>query len=285
MKDGAILKEEVICLLDIKENGLYIDATAGEGFLAEVILEKLKTGKLFLFDIDEGVCEKLREKFAGRKNVEIFNESYTDIPKFIKEQADGIIFDFGVGTHQLKSGSGFSFTDSNLDMRYSKKKELTAEKLINTFPEEKIAEILFKYGEEYAAKKIAAAICALRKQKPIKSALELSDVVSSAVPDKWKKGKHPATKTFQALRIFVNSELENVEKTFSFIPEILKKGGRAVFLCYHSLEDRIVKNKIKELEKSAFVKNLTKKAVKAGRKDILQQRRARSVRARAVEKK
>jgi len=288
MQDGAILKDEVLPLLNIKKDGFYVDATAGEGFFAEEILSNLnEKGKLLLVDIDEMACMELTKKKKFQKpNVFVRNASYLEIPEILKKEnfgrCDGILFDFGIGTYQLKSKRGFSFSDGTcLDMRYSIKAKLTAGDVVNKFSEDILIKILKEFGEEFRAKKIARAIISYRHKKPIESAKELADIISKAASG---AKKHPATKTFQALRIFVNRELENIENVFPFLSEILEHSGRAVFLSYHSLEDRIVKNKLKELSKAGEFKILTKKAIKATRTQALLNPRARSIRVRAAEK-
>ncbi|MCD6423054.1 MAG: 16S rRNA (cytosine(1402)-N(4))-methyltransferase RsmH [Elusimicrobia bacterium] len=288
MQDGAVLKDEVLSLLNIKKDGIYVDATAGEGFFAEEILLNLnERGKLLLVDVDEMACMELtKKKIFQKPNVFVRNASYLQIPEILKKEnfgkCNGILFDFGIGTYQLKSKRGFSFSDETcLDMRYSTKTKLTARDVVNNFSQDLLIKILKEFGEEFKAKKIVRAIISHRHKKPIESAKELADIISRVIPG---TKRHPATKTFQALRIFVNRELENIENVFSFLSEILEHCGRAVFLSYHSLEDRIVKNKLKALLKTGEFKNLTKKPIKATRTQALLNPRARSIRIRAVEK-
>ncbi|MEA2081710.1 MAG: 16S rRNA (cytosine(1402)-N(4))-methyltransferase RsmH [Elusimicrobiota bacterium] len=287
MKEGPLLQEEVIDFLNIKKDGFYIDATAGMGWLSEAILNKLgENGKLLMTDLDEDLCQLLKEKENFRdKRVIIENSSYTDLPELLAKkklpEADGTLFDFGIGTYQLDSDRGFSFMkDDFLDMRYCKSQGIRAWDVINTFPEKEIADIIYKFGEERRSRRIAKRITIERKKHKIDSASGLADIITKCVHG----GKtHPATKTFQALRIFVNGEMDNVEKVFSFLTKIIKPEGRAAFLTFHSIEDRIVKNSLKNLAKNGTIKLLTKKAVKATYAQSRLQPRARSIRLRAAE--
>jgi len=286
MKEGPLLQEEVISFLNIKKDGFYIDATAGMGYLSEVILNELgDAGRLLMTDLDEDLCQLLKEKEIFRdKRVTIENSSYTDLPPLLAKKnlpkADGVLFDFGIGTYQLNSDRGFSFMKDDFpDMRYDRRNGLRAWDVINTFPEKEIADIIYKFGEEHRSRRIAKRIAEERKKQKIDSASHLADIITKCAHG----GKtHPATKTFQALRIFVNSEMDNVEKVFSFLPEIIKPGGRAVFLTFHSIEDRIAKNSLKKLAKDGAIQLLTKKAVKATYAQSRIQPRARSVRLRAA---
>ncbi len=287
MKEGPLLCEEVTSFLNIKKDGFYIDATAGMGYLSEVILNELgNEGRLLMTDLDEDLCGILKENEIFReKRVTIENSSYTELPALLEKKnlpkADGILFDFGIGTYQLNSDRGFSFMkDDFLDMRYCKSEGIRAWDVVNSFPEKEIADIIYKFGEEHRSRRIAKRIAEERKKHKIDSASQLADIIKKCVHG----GRtHPATKTFQALRIFVNSELENVEAVFSFLPEIIKPEGRAVFLTFHSLEDRIVKNSLKKLAKDGVINLLTKKAVKASYAQSRIQPRARSVRLRAAQ--
>ncbi|MCD6311303.1 MAG: 16S rRNA (cytosine(1402)-N(4))-methyltransferase RsmH [Elusimicrobia bacterium] len=287
MREGPLLSEEVISYLNIKKDGFYIDATAGMGYLSEVILNELgNEGRLLMTDLDEDLCSLLKEQEIFReKRVMIENSSYTDLPALLAKknlpEANGVLFDFGIGTYQLNSDRGFSFMkDDFLDMRYCKSQGIRAWDVINTFPEKEIADIIYKFGEEHRSRRIAKRIAIERKKHKINSASQLADIITKCVHG----GRtHPSTKTFQALRIFVNGEMDNVEKVFSFLTKIIKPEGRAVFLTFHSIEDRIVKNALKQLAKNGAVKLLTKKAVKASYAQSRIQPRARSVRLRAAE--
>ncbi|MBU3955269.1 16S rRNA (cytosine(1402)-N(4))-methyltransferase RsmH [bacterium] len=287
MKEGPLLGKEVISYLDIKKDGFYIDATAGMGYLSEVILNELGAdGALLMTDLDEDLCGILNEnKLFREKRVMIENSSYTELPDVIKKRklpkADGILFDFGVGTYQLNSDRGFSFMKDDFpDMRYSRRTGLRAWDVINSYPEKELADIIYKFGEERRSRRIAKRIAEARSNGSIDTVSRLAEIIKKCAPG----GKiHPATKTFQALRIFVNGELENVEAAFSFLPEIMKPGARCVFLTFHSLEDRIVKNSLKKLASDGIINLLTKKAVKASYAQSRIQPRARSIRLRAAQ--
>jgi len=285
MKEGAILKDEVLRFLNVKGAGFYIDGTAGSGYSSSAVLKNMgKDGRLLMIDIDSAVTDALaKQTLFADSRVIIENDSYCNIPKILKKyklpECDGIFFDFGVGTPQLNADRGFSFLkNSFLDMRYSKKTKIKAWDVVNTFSEKQISDILFRFGGEFDSRKIADKIIYRRSKKPIDTAGELAEIVKKTK----KRGKtHPATKSFQAIRIYVNSELENMSAIFGFLPEILKPGGRAVFLSYHSLEDRIIKNALKTLAKETKIKILTKKPLTAGREQRKDQPRSRSVKLRA----
>jgi len=285
MKEGAILKNEVLFFLNVTPGGFYIDGTAGYGYLSSAVLENLgKNGRLLMVDIDGEVTPALiKQPIFTDGRVIVENDSYCNIPSLLKknglQKCDGIFFDFGVGTPQLNAERGFSFLkNSFLDMRYSEKTNLRAWDVVNTFSEKQLAGILFKFGGEFDSRKIARGIIRRRTEKPINTSGELADTVTRAK----KRGKiHPATKTFQAIRVYINSELGNISAIFGFLPEILKPGGRAVFLSYHSLEDRIVKNALRKLEKENKIKVLTKKPLTPDREQRKLQPRSRSAKLRA----
>ena len=288
MKEGPLLSAEVISFLNINKDGFYIDATAGMGYLSEVILNELgEKGNLLMTDLDKELCSLLKKNEIFRDSrITIENADYCDMPALLKSKnlpaADGILFDFGVGTYQLNSERGFSFMkDDFLDMRYnSGGAGPKAWDVVNSFPEKELAGIIYEFGEERRSRRIAKSIVEERKKHPIDSASQLADIIKKCA----RGGKtHPATKTFQALRIFVNSEMDNVKKVFSFLPEILKPGGRAVFLTFHSIEDRIVKTELKKLASDGAIELLTKKAVKATHAQSRIQPRARSIRLRAAQ--
>ncbi len=285
MKEGGIFAEKVVEFLAVRKDGFYIDATAGLGWLSNAICDRLgEKGKILLIDVDKESIGKLKKKMTSKRI--LVNDSYVNIPRILADKnlppADGVLFDLGVGYAHLSSNRGFSFSrDGFLDMRYSEEYPLTASDVVNSFPLEKIADIIYRFGEERKSKKIAVAIVKRRRKKKIETAPELARIILSVIP---RRGKHPATKTFQALRIFVNNEMENVERIFGFLPEILKKKGRAVFLTYHSIEDRIVKNGLKKLAASGKMRIITKKAYSAPWIERKNQPRSRSAKLRCAEK-
>ncbi len=298
----AVLQKEVLQYLDPKPNENFIDCTIDGGGHATAILEKNRpNGKVLGIEIDPGLYEKLQAVKPDR--LILINDSYVNLKKVVKEHnfgsADGILFDLGMSSwHLEESGKGFSFMrDEPLDMRYGYKYQipnrnkflageskyqnyLTAKKIVNEYPQEKIEEILKEYGEERFNRRIAKAIIKERKIKPIKTTFQLVEVIKKAVPRNYEKGRiHPATRTFQALRIAVNDELNNLRKVLPQAIEILAPGGRIVIISFHSLEDRIVKNFFKEVKNIGII---TKKPVIASEEEIKTNPRSRSAKLRAA---
>lgn len=243
-----VLLEESLSYLNVSGEGVYVDCTGGGGGHSNAILQRIKDGKLIILDRDPDACERLFQRFRGFGNVEVVNENFANIEAILDSRntkANGILADFGVSTFQISNtGRGFSFRyEENLDMRMDPKIEISAYDVINNFSQETIENIIKKYGEDPFAKKIAYHIVKVRSFKKIRTTKELADVVASAIPAKFhKKGMHPATRTFQAIRIFVNKELEAIESLLKSLEHILLPKGRAVFISFHSLEDRIVKD-------------------------------------------
>jgi len=290
----AVLKKEVLEYLDPKPNENFVDCTIGEGGHAEDILEKNgPEGKVLGIDIDPqqiAASQWLHVQFKDR--IILVNDSYTNLAEIIGRKifgpVSGILLDLGMSSAQLaRAHKGFSFQiDQGLDMRYNDETNyLTAEKIVNEWPEEKIAEILQNYGEEKFAKKIAKNIVEQRKLGRIKTTFQLIEIIKDATPSAYWRGKiHYATRTFQALRIAVNDELENIKKVLPEAISILAPGGRLAVISFHSLEDRIVKNFLANELKKGVVKILTKKPITAGRDELGKNPRARSAKLRAVVK-
>ncbi len=282
-----VLFEETLKIL-INGGGVYVDCTLGGGGHARGILKSMEDIFLIGIDADESalqIAEENLRDFEGR--YALYKANFKDIDEVLKmegiSKVKGILFDLGISMYQLRSGRGFSFEDESfLDMRIDKEQRLTAFTIINEYSEKKIAEILKKYGEERYAQKIAREIVKRRKRKPIETAKELADLISSVYP---KGGKiHPATKTFMALRIYVNSELENLEIGLDKGVMYLQRSGRIVVITFHSLEDRIVKHFLREKEKEGIIKNLTKKPIKPKLEEVRENPSARSAKLRAGEK-
>ncbi len=244
-----VLLNETITGLDIKENGIYVDCTAGGGGHSGEILKHLTTGKLISIDQDPDAISTLTEKFKKNENSIIVMGNFGNMKDLLELRGvgriDGALFDIGVSSHQLDTASrGFSFhEEAPLDMRMSQS-GITAEELVNTLPFEDLRKIIFEYGEEKYANSIAKAIVAQREQKPITTTLELAEIVKANVPQKVRRDGHPARKTFQAIRIAVNDELTVLEKGLDDAFSMLSKGGRLAVITFHSLEDRIVKQKM-----------------------------------------
>ena len=244
-----VLLNETIEGLDIKENGIYADGTAGGGGHSSEILKRLTTGKLISIDRDPDAISVLTQRFKSNENSIIITGNFADIKELLQLRGvgrlDGVLLDIGVSSHQLDTASrGFSFhEDAPLDMRMSQS-GTTAEELVNTLPFEELRRIISSYGEEKYASSIAKGIVSAREQKPIKTTLELAEIIKQNVPQKVRRDGHPARKTFQALRIAVNDELGALVKGLDGAFEMLGKGGRLAVITFHSLEDRIVKQKM-----------------------------------------
>lgn len=292
----AVLKKEVLEYLNPNQNENFVDCTIGEGGHAEDILGKNgPEGKVLGIDLDPqqiAASQWLHVQFKDR--IVLVNDSYTNLAEIIKRKnfgpVSGILLDLGMSSAQLAAAhKGFSFqVDQGLDMRYNDETNyLTAEKIINEWPEEKIEEILRDYGEEKFAKKIAKGIVEERKKGRIKSTFQLIEIIKDATPSAYWRGKiHYATRTFQALRIAVNDELENIKKVLPQVISILAPEGRLVIISFHSLEDRIVKkfltNQSKTTHGAPQLKILTKKPITASRDELGKNPRARSAKLRAA---
>ncbi len=244
-----VLLHETIDGLDIKGNGIYVDGTAGGGGHSAEILSHLKEGKLISIDQDPDAIKHVRERFKDNPNSIIVKGNFSDMKELLHERGvycvDGVMLDIGVSSHQLDTSQrGFSFhEDAPLDMRMSQSGE-SAYDIVNTYDYAEIARIINNYGEEKYASSIAKNIVKAREQKPIETTLELAEIIKNSVPQKVRRDGHPARKTFQALRIAVNKELEVLEKGLDEAFELLSIGGRLAVITFHSLEDRIVKKKM-----------------------------------------
>ena len=252
----SVLLNESIENLNIKEDGIYVDATLGYAGHSSQILKRIARGCLFAFDQDGEAIEystKILDQIND--NYEIINNNFVNIKEELEKRnikgVDGILFDLGVSSPQLDEAErGFSFhNDAKLDMRMNQKQELSAYEVVNTYPKEKLIKIFYEYGEEKFSKSIAEAICKYRETKPIETTLELTEIIKNSVPEKYRRLHHPARKVFQAIRIEVNNELNVLEKALHDSLELLNPGGRICVITFHSLEDRIVKNIFKEATK------------------------------------
>ena len=244
-----VLLEQTIGSLDIKTDGIYLDGTAGGGGHSAEILKRLGNGRLICVDQDPDAIRTLHEKFDGYENVTIVQSNFSEIRSILFEldipSLDGVLLDIGVSSHQLDTAErGFSYhNDAPLDMRMSQS-GVTAAELVNNLQFSELLHILSVYGEEKFAKNIARAIERERKIKRIETTLELAEIVKSAYPPAKRHDKHPARKTFQALRIAVNGELDRLSKGLDEAFESLKPGGRLSVITFHSLEDRMVKQRM-----------------------------------------
>ena len=241
MKHKSVLLEEVIKYLQVSEGKIYIDATVGYAGHSGEILRKLnKKGFLFAVDQDIDAINYSNEKLSTiADNFKIFKTNFSNLKEYIHESVDGILFDLGVSSPQLDEDKrGFSFhKDAELDMRMDKDNQLTAKEVVNEYSYERLVAILRKYGEEKYASSIVKNII---KNRPINTTLELSEIIKSSVPISYRNKSHPARKTFQAIRIEVNHELDILEKALYDAFDLLNIGGRLCVISFHSLEDKIV---------------------------------------------
>jgi len=285
-----VLQKEVLQYLDPKPNENFVDCTIGGGGHAFSILEKTSPkGKILGIDADEKVIKNLKIKKL-EKRITFVCDNYVNLEEIVKKHKfrpiHGILFDLGMSSWDLEeSGRGFSFLKKEpLDMRYDLQNPLTAEKIINYWSAPEIEKILRDYGEEPFARPIAKNIIEFRKIKPITNTSQLVEMIKKSFSRRFQqKNIHPATKTFQALRIVVNDELNNLEKVLPQVLEILKPGGKLVIISFHSLEDRIVKNFYRS-RASIDLKILTKKPVGPTVEEIKINPRSRSAKLRAAEK-
>lgn len=244
-----VLFDEAINALDIKPDGIYFDGTSGGGGHSGAIASRLTTGRLISVDQDPDAIEILHERLGKYPCVTVVKSNFCMIKQVLREQSiskvDGILLDLGVSSHQLDEGErGFSYKkDAPLDMRMSQE-GTTAADLVNNLSEQELSKIIFTYGEEKFAKRIAAAIVRERKNGKIETTLQLADIVKNAIPAATRReGGNPARRTFQALRIEVNGELDKLSKALDEMADCLNPGGRIAVITFHSLEDRIVKQR------------------------------------------
>lgn len=251
-KHIPVMLNEVIDGLDIKENGIYVDCTIGGGGHSREILKRLKTGHLYGFDRDEKAIETCTERFKDNKNLTLIHANYKDAPDILQARGvtkiDGFLIDLGVSSYQIDTAErGFSFLhNGRLDMRMDRSQPIDAYQVVNYCSKEKLLDILYKFGEESNAKKIVENIIARRKISPIETTGELKEIIEASFPKKVIYGKGGVSKkTFQAIRIEVNGELEGLDSLLFQLISMLNSKGRGAVLTFHSLEDRIVKNAFK----------------------------------------
>ena len=254
-KHESVLLGECIEGLAIKEDGIYVDGTLGGAGHSKQILKKLsKKGILIGIDRDLEALEAAKNNLKEYKNVKYVHGNHDDIDEILEELqingVDGILLDLGVSSYQLdERNRGFSYLGENeLDMRMDKSQSLTAKEVVNEYSEEKLANIIFEYGEERFSRNIAKNICIKRKQKQIETTAELVKIIENSIPKSKQKDGHPAKRTFQAIRIEVNNEIEPLYNTILKSIKALNKGGRLCVITFHSLEDRAVKKAYIEAE-------------------------------------
>ena len=286
-----VLLEEVCSALEPNLGELLIDGTGGSGGHAQALRERIgERGKLLIIDWDPEAAKRLTEKFALDPRVIVVEANFATLREVLKDigwaAAHKLLLDLGFSSEHLESsGRGFSFgRDEPLMMTYSPN-ATPVKTLLKELSEEDLAEIIHEYGEERYARRIAHAIRERMKKKAIETSGELADVIKNAVPRAYARGRlDPATRTFQALRIFANSELENVRRALHDLDGILLPGGRAAVISFHSLEDRIVKEEFRRLAREKDWTLLTKKPITADHEEVLRNPRARSAKLRAIQK-
>lgn len=308
LKHVPVLLEECMEGLNLRSGGIYFDGTlGGGGHSYEILRRTAPNGRLVATDLDDYAItragERLKE-FEGRFT--LVKDNFKNFPEIKSSLGidvfDGILLDLGVSSFQLDDRSrGFSYMakDELLDMRMGKDNPLTAERVVNEYPEERLKEILAEYGEERFAAGIAKNIVAARSVAPIRTVGELNAIIEKSIPAKFKKDGHPSKRTFQALRIEVNGELEGLKETVTAMARGLKKGGRIAVISFHSLEDRAVKRAFKELEQDCIcdkslpvcvcghkreIKLITRHPITAGEKELAENGRAASAKLRVAEK-
>ena len=303
----SVLLQECIDGLNIKPDGIYVDGTLGGAGHSSQIAARLTTGRLIGIDRDPvalAAAEKRLEPYADR--VTLVHSNFCEMAQVLEDLGipgvDGILMDLGVSSPQLDDGDrGFSYmVDAPLDMRMNNEDALSAEIVVNTWPQEELKRILYTYGEERYAPQIAAAICRRREARPIATTLELVDIIRSAMPPAALREKqHPAKRSFQAIRIAVNDELGSVEKAMEVAIPLLNPGGRLAIITFHSLEDRIVKTAMNDAAKGCTcppqfpvcvcgkkpkVKLISRKPIVSSPEELEANPRARSAKLRVCEK-
>ena len=308
-----VLLKEVIDGLNISKDGIYVDATLGGGGHTEKILEIVSKGKGFVIGIDQDIdainatSEKLK-KYIAEKKLFIVKNNFENLDLVLEDlsvkKIDGILFDLGVSSYQFDEGNrGFSYrNEARLDMRMDKDNSLDCYTLVNTFSEEDIYHIIRDYGEDNFAKNIAKHIVAKRKEKPIETTIELASIIKESIPAKlrWGEGneKNPAKRTFQAFRIYINRELDVISSALDKAVDLLNERGRIAVITFHSLEDKLVKDRFKTFEnpctcpkgypcvcgKISKGKIVNKKVIIASENELMNNHRAKSAKLRIFER-
>ena len=305
-KHVPVMPKEALEGLNVRPGGIYVDATLGGGGHTSGILEKLGDGILIAFDLDENALKNARARFPGESRLRLVNDNFKNMPYVLDEMGigaiDGVIFDLGISSPQIDDPKrGFSYMhDAALDMRMDTNQSLDAYKVVNEYSMDELIKIFREYGEERAAYSIAKDIVVSRRIKPIVSSFELVKIIDRHYPkNPAHRSGHPAKRVFQALRIEVNGELTGLAEAVESAALRLKKGGRIAVITFHSLEDRIVKNVFKELEKDCVcppnipvcvcgkrkeIEILTKKPLVAGEDELAFNPRAASAKLRIAER-
>lgn len=299
-----VLLNETIEGLNINPNGIYVDGTAGGGGHSAAILERLEDGKLVSIDQDPDAICTVKQRFKDEPNSIIIKGNFSEMKSLLRQrgicQVNGILLDIGVSSHQLDTAErGFSFhEDAPLDMRMSQSGTSAAD-LVNTLPQKELSRIIFTYGEEKFADSISKAIVKKREEAPVKTTFELAEIIRNSVPERVRRNGHPARKTFQALRIEVNHELDALKAGLEDAFDLLCDGGRLAVITFHSLEDRIVKQAIAQwcegctcppdfpvcvCGKKPQARSITRKPIVANSLELDENPRSRSAKLRICEK-
>ena len=306
-KHFSVMLKECIEMLDIKEDGIYVDCTLGGAGHSKEILKRLSPkGRLIGIDQDLDALKAAKEKLKDFKNVTYVHNNFYNIKEILKslevEKVDGILMDLGVSSYQLDEGErGFSYMkEAALDMRMNREESFSAYNVVNEYSEDELFRILRDFGEEKFSRRIAARIVEKRKIKSVETTLELVKIIDGCIPGKFKReGGHPAKRTFQAIRIEVNSELSILDRAIEDGIEALNKEGVMAIITFHSLEDRIVKNKFKDLidpckcpkelpmcvcGKEPIIRLINKKPIEATKEELENNSRSRSAKLRVCKK-
>ena len=300
-----VLLHQTIDVLNIDPDGVYVDCTAGGGGHSSAIAEKLSDkGRLISLDRDPDAVKAATERLSEFGNAMVIHRNYSELDKVLDElgidAVDGILMDLGVSSHQLDEESrGFSYhSDAPLDMRMSQT-GMSAADIVNTFDEQQLAKIIFEYGEEKFSRRIASNIIRARETAPIETTLQLADLIRESVPQKARRDKNPCKKTFQAIRIAVNGEFDHLSEGLDKAFEALKPGGRLAVITFHSLEDRIVKQRFAGWCKGCICppdfpqcvcgrkpqgKLVNRKPIEADEKELESNNRSRSAKLRIIER-
>ena len=302
----SVLLNETVESLNIKENGVYVDCTLGGAGHANEILKRLKNGKLIGIDRDEYALEMAKERLKEFGDKAVFLKgNFCNASEMLKEagidKIDGVVADLGVSSFQLDNAErGFSYMkDAPLDMRMSRDDSFSAYDVVNGYDRKKLANIIDVYGEEKFASRIAENICRARETKPIETTFELSEIIKKSIPAKFSKDGHPSKRTFQAIRIEVNGELDAIGEMINGLFPMLVSKGRMAVITFHSLEDRIVKHTFAEFTKGCVCPSdfpvcvcgkkptgviINKKPIIPGEKEIKENSRSKSAKLRVIEK-
>ncbi|WP_017415665.1 16S rRNA (cytosine(1402)-N(4))-methyltransferase RsmH [Clostridium tunisiense] len=306
-KHISIMLQECIEGLNIKPDGIYVDCTlGGAGHSLEILKKLSRKGKLIGIDQDLDALSAAKERLKDYENVIFVHDNFYNIKDILEElnieKVDGILMDLGVSSYQLDEGErGFSYMqDAPLDMRMNRESPFSAYNVVNEYSLEELHDVIKSFGEEKFAKKIATIIVDRRKKKPIETTFDLVDIIKASIPARFRQeGGHPAKRTFQAIRIEVNKELHILDRAITNGIEALNSKGRIAIITFHSLEDRIVKNKYKDLQdpcncpkelpmcvcnKTPIIKIITKKPIEASEEELKVNSRSKSAKLRIAEK-